>query len=253
MSGTISTKDRVDTLKMQLEKRMDTIARSLPAQFMSAPRFAQIITTLCAQTPALLTAKPASLIGAVLRCATLGLSPEPALGQAWFVPFKGVVTFIPGYKGLATLAWRSGMIASLSMQVVREGDVFDYGYGTEPFIKHRPQAPLVAPVTHAYAVAKPINGEPMFEVLTLEDIKAVQERSPSARSNHSPWHTDWDAMAKKSAFRRVAKLLPQSTDPVAPLNKALDLDERAELGIKQNNAEDMFGEEVNEEEEGGQE
>ncbi len=239
----IAVIDRVNSLKTALAKRMDTIARTLPEHFMSAPRFAQIVTTLCAQNPTLLECKPASLIGAVLQCASLGLSPEVALGQAYFLPFKGVVTFIPGYKGLASLAWRSEQIASLSMHVVRDGDSFDYAYGSEPFLKHRPLASANAPVLFAYATAKPIGGESMFEVLSKEEIELVKARSPSARASRSPWHTDWDAMAKKTAFRRLAKLLPLSTEKSRPLSKALDLDERAELGLKQNN-EELLGEEI---------
>ncbi len=243
MSGNISVVDKVNGLRAALEKRMETIARTLPAQFMTAPRFAQIVTTLCAQNPALLDCKPASLIGAVLQCAALGLSPEQSMGQGYFLPFKQVVTFVPGYKGLAALAWRSEQIASLSMQVVREGDIFDYEYGTSPFVRHKPKADLSAPVIYAYAAAKPIGGEVMFEVLTTEQVKSVQARSPSARSGRSPWTTDWDAMAKKTAFRRLSKLLPLSTERAQPLAKALDLDERAELGLKQHN-EELLGDET---------
>jgi recombination protein RecT len=247
-NGTIAVKDKVSTLRQMLESRMDTIARTLPSQLMQPARFAQIVTTLCAQNPMLLDCKPASLIGSVLQCAALGLSPDPALGNAWFIPFKGVVQFIPGYKGLATLAWRSGQVASLAMNVVHEGDVFDYELGSSPFLKHKPIAMMSAPLTFAYATAKPIGGEIMFEVLSLEQIKAIQARSPSARSGRSPWTTDFEAMAKKSAFRRLAKLLPISAERAAPLGKALDLDERAELGLQQHN-EELLGENFEEEQE----
>lgn len=247
----ISVKARVDGLRKVLESKMDTIARTLPAQFMSPQRFSQIVVTLCAQTPKLLECQPTSLIAAVLQCATLGLSPEPATGQFYFLPFKGRVTAVPGYKGLATLAWRSQQIASLSMNVVRDGDLFDYELGSAPFLKHKPRAQLDAPVTHAYACAKPVNGEMMFEVLTTEQVRAIQARSPSAGASFSPWKSDWDAMAKKTAFRRLAKLLPLSTEPSRQLAKALDLDERAELGLAQHN-EELLGESNEEEIETGQ-
>ncbi len=233
MSASLTIQDKVTNLRAALEKRMETIARTLPAQFMSAPRFAQIVTTLCAQNPALLDCKPVSLIGAVLQAASLGLSPEPATGQAYFLPFKGVVTFVPGYKGLATLAWRSGQLASLAMNVARVGDDFEYELGSSPFLRHRPKAQLDAPVLYAYATAKPIGGDMMFEVLTLDQVNAVKARSPSARSGRSPWTTDFEAMAKKTALRRLAKLLPMSSEKLAPFVKAVDFDERAELGLKQ--------------------
>jgi recombination protein RecT len=130
------------------------------------------------------------------------------------------------------------------MQVVREGDVLDYEFGSAPFLRHKPTASMSAPVTHAYATARPIGGEMMFEILTVEQVKSVQARSPSARSGRSPWTTDFDAMAKKTAFRRLAKLLPISTEKALPLATALDLDERAEIGLQQRN-EELLGEEPN--------
>lgn len=238
MSAGITIKDKVNTLRDVLAKRMDAITKVLPAQMMAPARFAQIVTTVCARNPSLLDCDQVSLIGAVLQCAALGLDPEPALGNAWFLPFRGKVQFIPGYKGLATLAWRSGQMASLSMQVVRVGDTFDYEYGSSPFLRHKPLADNEsAAITHAYATGKPIGGEVMFEVMTVAQVKAVQARSPSVKSGFSPWTTDWDAMAKKTAFRRLAKLLPLSSEKSMPLSKALYLDELAENGLKQHNTE----------------
>lgn len=241
-SAGITVREKVDGLKKALATRMEVITRTLPSQLMPPARFAQIVTTLCARNPKLLDCNQTSLIGAVLQCAALGLDPEPALGNAWFVPFKGMVQFIPGYKGLATLAWRSGQMASLTMQVVRAGDVFDYEYGSSPFLRHKPMADNEhAAITHAYATGKPIGGEVMFEVMTAQQVKNIQSRSPSARAGSSPWVTDWEAMAKKTAFRRLAKLLPLSTEKSLPLSKALYLDELAENGLKQHNQE-LLGE-----------
>lgn len=240
----IAVKERVNGLRKVLADRMDVIARTLPAQFMSPARFNQIVVTLCAQNTKLLECTPTSLIAAVLQCASMGLSPDPGLGQFYFLPFKGKVTAVPGYKGLAALAWRSGQLSTLAMNVVREGDEFDYELGSSPFLKHKPKAPLTAKVLYAYATAKPIGGDVMFEVLTAEDVEAIKSRSPSARASFSPWHTDYEAMAKKSAFRRLAKLLPLSSERAAPLAKALDLDERAEQGLNQHNEDLLGGEET---------
>lgn len=241
-TSAIAIKDRVNGLRKVLESKLDTVARTLPAGFMSPARFNQIVVSLCANNPYLLECQPTSLIAAVLQCASLGLSPEPAMGQYYFLPFKGKVQGIPGYKGLANLAWRSEAIASLSMQVVRDGDEFDYELGSNAYVKHKPRAPLASPITHAYATAKPIGGENMFEVLTLEEVNAVMARSPSAGKSFSPWKSDYAAMAKKTAFRRLAKLLPIASEKSRHLAKALDLDERAELGLNQNN-EELLGEE----------
>jgi len=243
----ISVKARVDGLRKVLEAKMDTIARTLPAQFMAPQRFNQIVISLCAQNPYLLECQPISLISAVLQCAALALSPESSMGQFYFLPFKGKVQGVPGYKGLANLAWRSDAIASLSMQVVRNGDDFEYELGSAPFIRHKPRALLKEPILFAYATAKPIGGENMFEVLTVEEVDAIMARSPSASRGFSPWKTDYAAMAKKTAFRRLAKLLPLASEKSRPLAKALDLDERADLGLNQHN-EELLGDEVEQDE-----
>lgn len=232
MSGaSLTVKDKSDQIKKLLDSRMDSIARALPKHFMSAPRLAQIILSVCGRNPKLMDANHASLIGAVLQCAALGLDPEPALGQAWFVPYKGIVQFQVGYKGYANLAWQSGLISSLSMQVVREGDEFDYEYGTSPYVKHKPRAGDNAPMTHAYATAKPTGGEMLFEVLTKEQVDSVRRRSPAG--NNGPWVSDYEAMARKTAFKRAAKLLPMASEKSRPLARALDFDMRAELGMHQ--------------------
>lgn len=249
MSGAITIRDKVAQIEKALEARQAVIAKSLPAHVLSPHRFQQVILTECAYNPALLDCKPASLFGAIIRGASLGLDPERALGQLYFVPFKGVVTLIVGYKGLINLAWQTGQMAAIGAASVRPGDRFYYQLGTDPWIKHRPDGdPDGKAFTHFYATAKTIGADAYnFKVMPLAEVKAVEARSPSARSSHgSPWKTDFEAMGLKSALRRLCKLLPATTERAQPLQRAIHIDELGEAGLKQRNAELLEEEESQE-------
>lgn len=229
----LTAKDRGAELQKILDSRMIQIAKALPPGTMTPHHFQRVVLTLCGKNPRLMECNGASLIGAVMQSAQLGLSPDPVLGEAWFVPFKGIVTFIPGYKGLIKLAYQSDQVAKVTAHVVRDGDAFDYEYGLKEKLVHKPAAPLKAQATHAYATMRIKGGDTLFLVMTREEIEAVRKRSPAVRAGKStPWDTDWDAMAMKSALRRVCKLGPTSVSP--KMQQALALDEQAEHGLKQN-------------------
>jgi len=59
-------------------------------------------------------------------------------------------------------------------------------------------------------------------VLFREDIDRRMGRSASAKSGSSPWKTDYDEMARKSAIRALFRDLPASTET----QRALGYDER---------------------------
>ncbi len=233
MSGEITLRDKAERLQKLLDDRMIQIAKSLPANTMTPEYFSRVVLTLCQKNTGLMDCNPASLIGAVMQSAQLGLSPDSVLGEAYFLPFKGIVTFVPGYRGLIKLAYQSEQIAKISARVVRKGDDFTFSYGLKEKLEHVPKAPLTEPLTHVYATGKIKGGEVNFLVMTREEVEAVRARSPSARSGRSsPWQSDYDAMAMKTALRRLCKTLPTSVSP--RFQKALALDEQAEHGLKQN-------------------
>ena len=228
----LTVKDRGAELQKVLDARMVQIAKALPPGTMTPDHFARVVLTLCGKNNRLMECSPASLIGSVMQSAQLGLSPDPVLGEAWFVPFKGVVTFIPGYKGLIKLAYQSEQVAKIGAHVVRDGDAFDYEYGLKEKLSHRPKSSPTAPMTHAYATMKIKGGDTLFLVMTREEIDAVRKRSPAVRSGKStPWDTDYEAMAMKTVLRRLCKLGPASVAP--RMQRALALDELAEHGLKQ--------------------
>lgn len=196
------------TVYQLIESGKAEIARALP-KHMDADRLARIAITVIRQTPKLGECSPASLVGALMTAAQLGLELGP-LGEAYLVPFGREVTFIPGYRGLIKLAWQSNQLLEFSAKVVYQEDDFDYEFGLDAFLKHKPARGDRGKPTEVYAVAKFKNGGHAFEVMSVADVEKIRKRSRAA--NAGPWVTDWDAMAKKTVVKQLMKFLPLSTE-----------------------------------------
>jgi len=223
--------------KQKMKEFRTTLARMGPQLAMAAPdhiksaRMQRMCMTVVQQNPKLLDCNRASLLGAIMTAAQLGLYPDVSvLGHAYFAPFSGKVVFIAGYKGLIDLAGRGGMVTSIMAYAVYEGDFFEYEYGLNPTLKHKPSEEPQAEreLTHVYAIAR-IRGEPIaqFIVLSKEQVDAVMRQSPARGSG--PWKTHYEPMAIKSAIRRLVKYLPVSSE----LQRAVGLDEHADVGLDQ--------------------
>lgn len=228
MSQMLTVKDKANTVRELLEARKQQLAMALP-KHLTPDRLLRVSLNAMIRTPKLLDCTQASLVGAVMECATLGL--EPVLGQAWILPYGKEATFIPGYKGLLALARRSGQISTIQVGVVCEKDHFRYVKGLHPVLEHvESDERDRGSVTHVWAVATMKDGGSQFEVMRKHEVDAIRDKSPSARSGSSPWVTHYEEMAKKTVLRRLCKLLPASVE----FQRAMELDEMAEVGIPQN-------------------
>lgn len=179
--------------------------------------------TAIRRQPKLASCNPLSLLGAVVQSAQLGLDPSGVTGEAYLVPFGKEVTLIPGYRGLIALARRSGKVSEIMGNVVREGDEFDYEYGLDSRLRHKPLNPD-GEVTHVYAYAKMKDDAAQFVVLTRDEVEKV--RASSRASRNGPWVDHWEAMAVKTAVRRLAKWLPLKPDEY----RGFEIAEREEIG-----------------------
>jgi len=227
------------------------IAAALPRNI-TPERMTRVVLSTVQRTPKLLECEPKSFLAAVMACAALGLEPDGLLGQAYLVPFAGKVTVIPGYQGLMKLARQSGEIASIDAHPVRDGDVFEYRYGADPFIRHVPtERPYTVekgeakwqedwvpgPITHFYAVAKMRDGSVAFVVMPTWEVDKMRDGSQGYQAalkydKESPWTTDYDRMGCKTAIRRLCKYLPGSVEDNR-LHRAIAIDERADRGADQ--------------------
>lgn len=206
------------TLAKLLEDRKASIAAVLP-KHMTPERLLKVALTATARTPALLACSPSSVLLAVMQAAELGLEAGGILGEGYLVPYKGTCVFIAGYRGLITLARRSGEMRSIEAFVVRKADSFDIEFGLEPKLTHRPS--MVGELSDddivaVYAIARFRDGSVQVDVMTRAEVDRIRKRSAAA--GDGPWVTDFAEMAKKTVVRRLCKYLPLSPE----LKKALE-------------------------------
>jgi len=185
------------------------IAKALPS-VITPERFARMATTAVTQNPALATCSPQSFIGAMLTAASLGLEPNTPLGQAYLIPYGSNCQFQLGYRGLIELAHRSSDVKSIEAHVVYANDEFDFEYGLDPKLKHKPAKKDRGEATWVYAVYHTKDGGYGFEVMSVEDIN--RHRAKYSKAKNSPWDTAWDEMAKKTVIKRVLKYAPLKTE-----------------------------------------
>jgi len=198
----------------------------LPTEWIT--RFERCLMTTISNNPRLLDANRASLWNACMSAAVFGLEPDPALRQVALVPFKGHVQCIPMYPGYVKLAANAGWL--IEAHSVRQADDFEYEFGTDQFLKHRPRMGAGTgtdnPVIGAYAFARRIdnpNGSKAIEVLSLEQIIEIRNKSAgykyaASKGGDSPWITDFPAMARKSPIRSLAMHLPLEVQKMATLD-----------------------------------
>lgn len=204
-----SIKDWIIAMKPQIEKALPSV--------ITVDRFSRMALTAVSSNPQLANCTPVSFMGALMQAAQLGLEPNTPLGQAYLIPFrnKGVdeVQFQLGYQGTIELAHRSGQFKSIEARVVHENDEFEYEYGLEPKLTHKPALKNRGEAIAYYAVFKLTNGGFGFEVMSKEDIdNHARKYSKSFNSSFSPWKTSYDSMAKKTLIKQVLKYAPISVE-----------------------------------------
>lgn len=231
-------------------KMKNTIKAALP-QFTSAlpstikpERFQAMVITAVNTNPKLMTCDPLSVVAAALQAAQLGLEPNTALGQAYLIPYeekrkingvwqvvRTVCNFQPGYRGLITLAFRSGELQCLDAQEVYANDDFEFQYGMDMNLRHVPatqnrKQPGEKP-THYYAVYRLKNGGRGMAVMTYEDVldharKFSKTYNKTKGAFSGPWDDNFDEMAKKTVLLKLLKYMPMATD--SPLARAMNAD-----------------------------
>jgi len=103
--------------------------------------------------------------------------------------------------------------------IVREGDEFERQPMESPPIRHRiieADDGSFRKMTHVYSVVY-LKGchSPSVDVMTIREVQDIRARSMS--KDNGPWVTDFEEMAKKTVFRRHAKVLPMSAELVQAL------------------------------------
>lgn len=221
MSQIMRKGDSVDRVRDMLSSpgAKTQLAIALGSSSITPDRMTRLVITSMRRNSYLAQCGPESVVGAVIQAAQLGLEVDNGLGHAYLVPYKGDCTLIIGYRGLVELARRTGQISTIFAAVVHENDEFEYALGTDPKVHHVPRTSSRGLPTHVYAVAKLADGATQFDVLSVEDVEAVRKRSPGGAKGSGPWATDWAEMAKKTALRRLCKMLPMTVETAEALER----------------------------------
>ena len=231
--------------KVTLKQQMPALTEAMPTHI-AADRFELIATAAIGSTPKLLQAlaeNPKTVWASIMAAATDGLlldGREAALVPFWSSKTGTQCQYIPMIGGILKMMRQSGMVSSLSAQVVYENDEFTYELGDRESIFHKPavNGPRGKPQL-AYAVLHTTDGGIYREVMGRDEIMAVKKMS---KAKNGPWSGPFETeMWRKTVLRRLAKRAPLSTDVVNLIQRddgmydlpgrAAVSDQRAELDL----------------------
>ena len=217
ISQAVAKRDQAPTVAGMIQSLVPELQRALP-KGMDGDRLARIALTNVRRDKNLAACDPRSFAGALLTAAGLGLEPGVG-GEAYLVPYKRECQLIVGYQGYAKLFWQHPLARHLDAQAVHEADEFDYAYGLEPRLTHKPaKVKDRGAILYYYAAASLSTGASAFVVLTPEEVKALRGKEGPNGGIADPLH--W--MERKTAVRQLVKLLPRS----ATLDRGLAVDEQ---------------------------
>lgn len=142
-------------------------------------------------------------------------------------------------KGLFFIAYKSDLITTINMNVVKENDVFKHSIGTEEVFLHeidlnKPRGKTIG----AYCIIVFKDGYKSYTVMGMDEIQNCKK---SSKQNHI-WEAHFDEMCKKTVGKRATKTLNYPS-----MQLLVNLDEEVEYGgfekptvIKKQNSKDAI-------------
>ena len=245
----VGSQEGMKSLTAALQGGLDDI---LPGK-LSASRLIKIACIATTKEPKLLQCTKSSMILALTASAELALDPSGTLGHSWIIPFfdhkRKVMeaVFIPGWKGLVQLAYRSGRVESIMPAAVYEQDRFAYQLGDKPRLDHTPAQPtperkcwiatrneddkkgtLAGALVGAYCTWT-VSGVRSFKFMWAEELEKIRL---SSKAPCSPAYRDWtEAMMVKGVVRASVALMPLSVEDQQSIAIATQSEDAA-MGLK---------------------
>ncbi|MCY8022041.1 recombination protein RecT [Bacillus licheniformis] len=216
----VAQDDKPKTILDVMMKHKESFEMALP-KHLDADRLIRLAVTEFRKNPMLKECTPESLLGAVMQAAQVGLEPD-ALGSAYLVPYynknKNVkeVQLQIGYKGLIELVRRSGQVTSIVANEVYENDEFDFEYGINEKLYHKPTMDADrGKLKCFYAYARFKDGGHAFTVMSVEQINQIRDKFSKSQKNgkhFGPWADHYESMAKKTVIKQLVKYMPISVE-----------------------------------------
>ena len=196
-------------LRERLEQRKIEIKNALPSD-VSPDAFIRAAITSAQLNSEILACSWQSLWTSCLRACRDGLLPDGVEGA--IVPYKSTATWIPMYAGLLRRFRRSGQFKWVTAGIVRDGETFEHWITQDgEHFRHVPGDSISAPIKYIYSLATTKDGGVFCAVLPIAEANKIKAMSRATRED-SPWKAWPEEMYKKTAIRRLAKLLPSARD-----------------------------------------
>jgi len=152
---------------------------------------------------------PTSAQNAIINVAAIGITLNPASKLAYLVPRDGGVHLDISYMGLLHLAMSTGSIMWGQCKLVYVNDSYESnGLDKAPTHKYNAfsnRGDLIG----GYCTVKTADGDYLTDEMPLSEIMKIAQSSKSYNSNHSPWKSYFDEMARKTIVKRAYKYWPK--------------------------------------------
>lgn len=213
-----------EAIRRSLDQYRPVMGKLLAGSHINEETFTAQIANACRANPELWQCDPATVLGAALRAAQLGLAPNDPRNLCWILPYRNVATFQLGYGGVMELARRAVPGLRFDGRPVYPNDEFDLDYGRAQPLTHRPAVALGlergGPARAWYVRAVYPDGSEQIHVLDREGVE--YHRKFSKQPDGQMWQKSYDAAALKSVVLDMRRWLPAS----AALAAGLASDER---------------------------
>ncbi|QIO64821.1 recombinase RecT [Rhizobium leguminosarum] len=225
----ISNDPNVQTLRAQIEKRLDSFAEALPSHI-TPEQFKAVLVRAAMADPKLLTADRVSFFEAALAAAIDGLMPDKKEGAMVIYRSKiregnkangkeiwiDKVQWMPMIRGIFNKVYNTGLVKSATVGIVYGGDQFrawvdDDG---EHLFHEEADDQDRKIIRRIYAQVVMKSGGCFVDTMRSDDIEKVRQSSKNKDSG--PWVDWWEEMAFKTVFRHLSKRLPFSRE-VSPI------------------------------------
>jgi phage RecT family recombinase len=178
--------------------------------------------------------KKESIIPCVFQAVKFALYPDPAMGQIYFIPYKGVLTYQLGYKGLIRLVLNAGAKDVTAMRVFqKEVDTGHWSFYRDEKGDHFHHEPMMQKDRGAeycvYSLIFDADNLPHIHVMESYHVDEIKKMVLARMAgSQSPWTNELfePEMRKKTCIRRHCKTSPMSLE----LATAIEAEETIERG-----------------------
>lgn len=214
-----------------LASRFSSLGRPHSLKWAGEKVYLKQILTTGPTAAALQRCSEESIETAVLDAAMSGLSLSPHKQHAYLVPWGGVCTFTPSYRGLEHLVLTAGTVSHIQSDVIRQNDVFDVEVIRNMMSVTHKHGPLNrrGPIIGSYTIAHYANGGVHVEVMDQEALngcaraahRLAQQQAKKRGEDPAkvpvpfrwtPKSPFYEEMCKKSSVRRGAKHWPDDAN-----------------------------------------